>query len=364
MLHLYRHRKCVSYILLTFLAACGSKKDPSPKSGANTAGGGKAQAAIVDVIVAKGTSIENIIEANGTVVPFEYAELRPEISGRITYLDVPEGKLVEKGTLIARIYDADLQATLGKSKVQLDLAIVTEQRLKKLLDVSGVNQADYDAALNQVNSLKADIEYTQAQIAKTFIRAPFTGVIGLKQVSIGAYVTNANVVATIQQVNQLKVDFTIPEEYNNVIKKGNYVDVEVDAATKARRKAQIVATEPQVNLTTRNLKVRTIMDGGSARPGAFVKVLINAGADKKAIMVPTNCIIPDDKNKQLVLVKGGKASFVTVKTGVRLADNVEVTNGVNEGDSVVVTGVLFARPKGDLKVRSVKTLEELAQVQQ
>lgn len=362
MLHLYRHRKCVSYILLMFLAACGSKKDPSPKSGA-TAGDGKAQAAIVDVIVAKGNAIENIIEANGTVVPFEYAELRPEISGRITFLDVPEGKLIEKGTLIARIYDADLQATLSKSKVQLDLAIVTEQRLKKLLDISGVNQADYDAALNQVNSLKADIEYTQAQIAKTFIRAPFTGVIGLKQVSIGAYITNANIIATIQQVNQLKVDFTIPEEYNNVIKKGNYVDVEVDAATKAKRKAQIVATEPQVTLTTRNLKVRTIMDGSTARPGAFVKVLINAGADKKAIMVPTNCIIPDDKNKQLVLVKSGKASFVTVKTGVRLADNVEITSGVNEGDSVVVTGVLFARPKGDLKVRSVKTLEELAQVQ-
>jgi len=362
MFHLYRYSKCASYTLLILLAACGNKKDPSPKSGGD-ASASKSQAAIVDVIVAKASPIENIVEANGTVVPFEYAELRPEISGRITFLDVPEGKLVEKGALIARIYDADLQATLGKSKVQLELAETTEQRLRKLLDVSGVNQADYDAALNQVNSLKADIEFTQAQIAKTFIRAPFSGVIGLKQVSPGAYVTNANIIATIQQLNQLKVDFTIPEEYNNIIKKGDYVEVEVDATTKTRRRAQIVATEPQVNLTTRNLKVRTIIDGNTVRPGAFVKVLVNAGADKKAILVPTNCIIPDDKNKQLVLVKAGKASFSTVKTGVRMADNVEIISGVKEGDSVVVTGVLFARPKADVKVRAVKTLEQLAQLE-
>ena len=187
--------------------------------------------------------------------------------------------------------------------------------------------------------------------------------LGLRQVSPGAFVTAANIIVTIQQVSKVKIDFTIPEEYSNIIKKGNRVDVEVDAAQKTTKKALVIATEPQVNLSTRNLKVRAILEGGSANPGAFVKVLVDAGGDKKAVMIPTNSIIPDDKNNQVILVKNGKASFVNVKTGVRESNNVEIISGIQPGDSVVVTGVLFARPKAPLKVRGIKTLEQLAKAQ-
>jgi len=322
------------------------------------------QPVIVDVIVASPRSIDNVVEANGTVVANEYVELHPEISGRIIYLNVPEGAFVEKGTVIARINDADLQATLEKSKVQLDLYQKTEERDRKLLDIQGINQADYDLAVNNVNSTKADIAYTQAQIDKTVIRAPFSGVVGLRQVSPGAYVTPASIIATVQQLDKIKVDFTLPEQYSSVIKKGSLVDVEVDAASKTHRKGLIIATEPQINQTSRNLKVRAILQEGKGHPGAFVKVYIDAGADKQAVMVPTNCIIPEDINNQLILVKGGKAKFVKVQTGVREANNVEITKGVSPGDTVVVTGVLFARPNAPLHVRSVKNMEKMTDANQ
>ena len=318
---------------------------------------------VVDVIIASQQGISNTVEANGSVVANEYVELHPEVSGRITYLNVPEGHAISQGAVIARINDADLQAQVAKSKVQLDLAQKTLDRYKKLLDINGLNQADYDNVLNQVNGLKADIQYTQTLIDKTVIRAPFSGVLGLRQVSPGAFVTAANIIVTIQQVSKVKIDFTIPEEYSNIIKKGNSVDVEVDAAQQTRKKAVVIATEPQVNLTTRNLKVRAILQNGTANPGAFVKVFVDAGDNKKAVMIPTNSIIPDDKNSQVILVKNGKAAFVNVKTGVRESNNVEITSGIQAGDSVVVTGVLFARPKAPLKVRSVKTLEQLAKTQ-
>ncbi len=321
-----------------------------------------AQPVIVDVIVAGARSIDNKIEANGTVVANEYVELHPEISGRITYLNVPEGAYVEKGTIIARINDADLRATLEKSKVQLDLYQKTEERNRKLLAINGLNQADYDLALNQVNSAKADIDYTQAQLDKTVIRAPFSGIVGLRQVSPGAYATPATIIATVQQLDKIKVDFTLPEQYSSFIKKGVLVDIQVDAVNNIHRKGLIVATEPQINLSSRNLKVRALLLEGKGNPGAFVKVLVNAGVDKKAIMVPTNCIIPDDKNNQVILVKDGKAQFSNVQTGVREANNVEITRGINAGDTVVVTGVLFARPKSPLKVRSVTSLEKLTAV--
>jgi len=337
------------------VTGCQGKPDPvKPKEAPPT---------VVDVIVAGTQGLTNTVEANGNIVANEYVELHPEISGRITYLNVPEGHTIAQGTVIARINDADLQAQLSKSKVQLDLAQKTEERYKQLLNVNGINQADYDNALNQVNSLKADIQYTQTLIDKTVIKAPFSGIVGLRQVSPGAFVTAANIIATIQQVSKVKIDFTIPEEYSNLIKKGSLVDVEVDAAQQLRKKAVVIATEPQVNQSTRNLKIRAILREGTANPGAFVKVFVDAGGNKKAIMIPTNSIIPEDKNNQVILVKNGKASFVNVKTGMRESNNVEVVSGIQTGDSVVVTGVLFARPKSVLKVRSVKTLEQLAKMQ-
>ncbi len=315
---------------------------------------------VVDIIVASAQQITNSIEANGTVLANEYVELHPEVSGRITYLNVKEGDHVAQGTIIARINDADLAAQMQKSKVLLDIAQKTEERYKKLLDVNGINQSDYDASVNTVQGLQADIAYTQTLIDKTVIKAPFSGVVGLRQVSPGAFVTSANIIATIQQLDKIKIDFTIPEQYSYVIKKGSTVDVEVDASKQIKNKAVIIATEPQINQNSRNLLVRTILQNGTANPGSFVKVYVTSDVDKKAIMIPTNSIIPDDKNNQVVLVKNGQAAFTNVQIGLRLANNVEITKGINPGDSVVVTGVLFVRAKNPVKVRSVKTLEDLA----
>jgi membrane fusion protein, multidrug efflux system len=315
---------------------------------------------VVDIIVASQQALTSAVEANGSVVANEYVELHPEVSGRLIYLNVPEGSHISQGTLVARVNDADLQAQMAKSKVQLDLAQKTEDRYKQLLAVNGINQSDYDNALNQVNGLKADIQYTQTLIDKTVIKAPFSGVVGLRQISPGAFVTASTVIATIQQVDKIKIDFTLPEQYNDLIRKGNKVDIEMDASKQGRKKAIIIATEPQVNASTRNLKVRAVLQETIANPGAFVKVYVPSSSEKKALMVPTNAIIPDDRNSQLVLVKNGKASFVNVTTGIRESNNVEITSGISAGDSVVVTGVLFARPGGPLKVRSIKTLEQLA----
>lgn len=314
---------------------------------------------LVDVMIAEKETISNVVEVNGTVIANEFVELRPETNGRLTYLNLNEGRAIARGTVIARVNDADLRAQVNKSKVQLELAQKTVDRYKQLLDINGLNQADYDAALNQVNSLKADIDYTEALIDKTVIRAPFSGVAGLRQVSPGAYVTPATVIATLQQTQQVKIDFTVPDIYADVIKTGATVDVELDAGTKEKTKAIIIATEPGANTDTRNLKVRALLQNGKINPGAFAKVSIDAGKQRSSVRVPANCIIPDDRNNQVIIVKNGIANFVNIKTGVREANRVEVVNGINPGDSVIVTGVLFARPKSKVKVRSVKRYDEM-----
>jgi membrane fusion protein (multidrug efflux system) len=341
----------IAIILLIFSTSCSRKADSSkPKSTPPT---------VVDVLIADTKPVSNTLEVSGTVVANEYVELHPEASGRLTFLFVPEGKFIKKGTLIAKINNADLQAQVDKSKVALDLANKTEQRDKQLLAVNGINQSDYDAALNIVNGFKADIEYNQALLDKTLLKAPFDGYIGLRQVSVGAYVTPSTLIATLLQRDKIKIDFTVPEDYSSVLKVGSSVQVEMDQSGKTR-KAIIIAVEPQVNLATRNMTVRAILENSDANPGGFVKVLVSSGLNKKAIMIPTNALIPDDKDNQVVLVKNGLADFVNVNTGIRLANNVEITGGIREGDTVVVTGVLFARPKSPLQVRNTRTLEEFA----
>lgn len=313
---------------------------------------------IVDVIIAEAQPISNIIEANGTVIANEYVELHPEVSGRLSFLKVAEGGAVTMGTILAKINDADLRAQLNKTKVQLDLAQTTVSRYKQLLDVSGINQSDYDIAVNAVNGYKADIQYTQSLIEKTVIRAPFTGIVGLRQVSPGAYVTPASIIATLQQVSQVKIDFTLPEAYGNAIKNGSIIDVSLGANADKIEKAVIIATEPGANTDTRNVKVRAMLQNATVNPGAFVKVYIDEGKNRSSILVPTNAIIPEDKSNQVIVLKNGIANFINVQTGNRQNANVEIISGLQPGDSIVVTGVLFARPKAKLKVRSIKKLNE------
>ena len=243
----------------------------------------------------------------------------------------------------------------SNKKIQLDLAVKTLKRLSDLLKVNGVNQADYDAALSQVNTIQANMKVINAQIDKTVIRAPFSGELGIRVVSPGAYVTPQTLLGTIQQTDKVKIDFTVPETYASIIGKGNKVKIQADGFTESLD-ATITAIEPQINTVSRNIKVRALLTKGVIHPGSFVKVLLDQ--NRKGIMVPSNAIIPDALSNQVVVVRDSKAVFVNVETGLRNANLVELTGGVNPGDSIIVSGMLFVRPKAIVKVKRVKSLKE------
>ena len=311
---------------------------------------------MVDVIIAGNEDFISNLEVNGTVLSNELVELHPEVSGRLTYLNIPDGGLVAEGTILAKINDADLQAQKEQYKTQLELAIKTEKRLSVLLGVNGVNQADYDAALNQVNILQANLAYVDAQIDKTVIRAPFAGELGLRLVSPGAFVTSQTILGTLGQTDKVKIDFAVPESYVLLLQKGNKVTVKTNNSEESFT-ATITAIDPQINSVTRNIKVRAFPDNATILPGAFVKVLLDK--NRKAMIVPTNSIIPEAYLSQVVVIKNGKAVFKTVETNLRNANVIEITKGIELGDSVVVSGMLYVRPNTKVKIKQVKTLKEL-----
>lgn len=347
--------KTILSVGLLFVFSCSSQKHEEK-------GGVKKQPpALVDVVVAGTQPVQHSIEVNGSILANETLEIHPEVSGRLTYLNVPDGGKVAAGQVLARINDAELNAQLSKSKVQLALATKTEKRLHQLIEMNGINQADYDIALNNVNNIKADIELIQAQLSKTIVRAPFSGVLGLRMTSPGAYVTPTTVLATLQQVNQVKVDFSLPDLYATSVKKGSIVNIITNQDE--LHNAIITAIEPEINTSTRNIKVRALLKGGVLQPGSFVKVKIDLSDATEKIIMPTNAIIPDADSKKLIVVKEGKGVFTKVETGMRNAAGIEILSGLNIGDSVVVTGVLFVKPNSAVKIKSVKNIEELINTQ-
>jgi membrane fusion protein (multidrug efflux system) len=338
----------------TFLAAilftstgCGSKKEKISPDKA----GAKIPVLRVDGFIVNPQPFQENLEVPGTIVANETTEIHPEVSGRIVTLNIVEGRHVSKGALLAKLYDGDLRAQLNKLQVQLALAQKTEERQAQLLKIQGISQQDYDISLLQVNNLRADIGILETSIAKTIVRAPFSGKIGLNKVSPGAYVSPASVLATISQTDQLKLDFTIPEKYIGQLKVGQPVSFTTEGSKKTFA-ASVVATESNVMENTRSLTVRANIIGSdpSLLAGAFAKVKLSFDPDAMAILVPTQAILPQARGKKVIVYKSGKAIFADVETGTRDSARVQITDGLKPGDTIVVTGLLSIRPEATIKI--------------
>ncbi len=331
--------KSLAAVALVLFSACTSK-DPSSQKASQPPPVAKVQGYVV---VAK--TLDDDFNVSGSLLANEQTDLHPELSGRVTGISFKEGSQVRKGDLLVKLYDADLQAQLKKLQVQLQIAQKNEQRLKELLAVNGASQQDYDAAVLQTSNVAADIEILKSTISKTEIRAPFDGRIGLRSISPGAYVTPASVVASIHQVGQLKLDFEVPERYENLMKTGTKVHFSVSGYT-AEFVAQVIAAESNINEQSRTLKVRALVTSKDEHllPGTFANVKVNLAERPAALMVPTQAIIPQSRNKRVIQIKDGVAAFVSVQTGMRSNSFVEITDGLKEHDTVLTTGLLSVKP--------------------
>jgi membrane fusion protein (multidrug efflux system) len=315
----------------------------------------KGMPGVVTAFVVKAETLENSVYASGTVMANEEVELKPELAGKIVQLNLKEGSPVTKGQLLVKINDAEFQAQLKKLQLENSLAETQLKREQELLKISGISQQDVDISQNKVSSIKADIEYLQSQIAKTEIRAPFDGWVGLKNVSEGAYVTSATIIANIQQINPVKLDFSVSERYSDQVKKGDKVIFSIEGLKKSFT-GEVFAVEPKIDMATRTLKVRAICPNsqGIVYPGAFARVQLTLGDIDNAMMVPTEAVIPDLKGKKVIRVKDGKADFIRVETGLRTDVAVQVTSGLNPGDTIVTTGIMSLKPGAAVKITDLK----------
>jgi membrane fusion protein (multidrug efflux system) len=270
----------------------------------------------------------------------------------VVSINFKEGTEVKSGSLLVKLFDGDLQAQLKKLAAQLIMAEATEKRQKELLDINGTSQQDYDNALLNVNNIKADMELLRVRIAQTEVRAPFSGRLGLRNISLGAYVTPSTVITNISQVDVVKVEFSVPEKYAHEMMLNKISTLHTAADPSKVYYATVVASENNISSETRNLLVRAIVKAPDSklRPGAFVEVTVGLGYNANAIMVPTQAIIPASRSKRIIVLQNGKAVFRDVKTDYRDATRIEVTEGISVGDTIITSGLLSIKDGMPCKV--------------
>ncbi|MBO9618984.1 MAG: efflux RND transporter periplasmic adaptor subunit [Niabella sp.] len=337
----------MSLLFIALAFGCKEKKKEAPA--AQKRGAGK-----VDVYIVKTAPFSETIEVPGSVVANEVTEIHPEVSGRVVQLNVREGQFVSRGVMLAKIYDGDLQAQLNKLEAQLKIAQVNENRAQQLVNIQGISKQDYDNSLLAVKNIQADIALVQTEISRTVVRAPFSGKMGLKAISPGAYVTPATAIATINQVSSLKIDFTVPEKYTGQISEGQIVNFTVEGSPRTYA-AKVMASESNVAITNRSLTVRALVTGTTQGliPGSFAKVTLHFAPNPSAIFIPTQSIVPTARGKQVILVVKGKALFSDVETGIRDSSRVEITKGLKQGDTVLATGIMATKPNSKVDIKKV-----------
>lgn len=321
----------------------------------NPRGFGQAGPLPVKTHILKYEVLDNKVLTTGTIMANEEVELKSETTGKITQIYFKEGSYVKSGDLLIKINDAELQAQLQSAKSRLELQKETEYRQKRLLEKEAISQEDYDMTANQLRVNEAEVELIKAQIDKTEIRAPFSGIIGLRHVSKGSFVNNSTIIATLQDIDPVKVNFSIPERYSSLVKNGDEVNFTITGSSK-QYKGKIYAIEPKIDPVTRTLQLRALCSnsGREILPGTFADIELVLDKIENAMLIPSEALIPDISGQKVYLYRNGTAVPQPVEIGIRTDVSVQLISGVNEGDTIIASGMLQLRPGLPVKISEIE----------
>lgn len=331
-------------LLAVVPAALWWTRAPSAATAVMPADAGTAVPLAVSTYIVEPTRLAETVSATGTLRADEAVELQAEASGKVVAINFVEGRRVRKGELLVKINDEELQANLARATHRMELAQARERRLATLLAQKLVAQHDYESVHSELQVQEAEIGMTRAQIARTEIRAPFDGVVGLRFVSVGAYVGPATRIATLQQVERLKLDFSLPEKYAARIRSGSPVTFRT--ADGEQHRGQIYAVDPRIDTSTRTVLGRAVCrnDGGRLLPGAFASIEIELSSTADALLIPAQAVVPGLDEHSVFVLHDGRAQRRQIRTGTRSEGTVQVTAGLVAGETVITSGLMQIKP--------------------
>ena len=312
---------------------------------------GKDKPTALSGMVVKYETFDNNLSLSGSIEANEQVEIRSEVSGIVEGIYFQEGSNVSKGQVLFKVNDIELRAQLRQTKTREGLAFENERRAKLLLQKEAISQEEYDVARADFKSAQAQSQLIQAQIAKTAVRAPFSGKIGLRSISPGTYITPMILVAKLVNIGKLKITFSIPEKYASQVKTNTLLTFKV-AGSDIKYSAKVYAIDPEIAIATRTLQVRAIAENkdGKLLPGTFADVELPLDIIKDAIVIPTEAIIPIQNGKKVFVTVNGLAKELMIETATRTETSVLVLSGLKEGDTVITNGVMSLKNDDKVKV--------------
>jgi membrane fusion protein (multidrug efflux system) len=334
--------------LIIFLGACSPTKDND-----NIPKGPLMPTAEVYILQTSSLGIQ--VESNGTLLPKEEVLLSTEIGGRIVGIYFQEGSLVNKNQLLFKLNDDELQARLNQVKARYDMESKNLLRLEYLIKSGGVAQQELDESKTKIQEFTAEISLINAQIEKTTIKAPWSGHIGLRNVSEGAVIAVGTPLATLRQLNPLKVVFNIPEQYGSYVQKNNLVQVFSENKFAPKVSGKVSAIEPGIDLASRSLSIQAIIpnDQQNLISGSSARVVLVLDSIKNAFVVPDKAIKPVLKGQEILVLKNGVVNPVSVQIGQREKNWVQVIGNLQLGDTILTSGIMQVKPNGKVEVIKV-----------
>lgn len=309
----------------------------------------------VQAVVLNRVLLADELFVSGNVMPDEEVSLAFETSGKVTEILFQEGSFVRKGDLLAKINDEPLQAELRKQEAQLKLFQDRMFRQNALLEKEAVSEEAFQEAQANLAGLHAEIDRVKANIGQKELRAPFDGVLGLREVSLGAYVSPTTPIVKLTKMNPLKIEFSVPERYSGILKAGARLDFTVEGDLD-ERSAKVYATDSRVDMDTRTFTVRALYDNsdGALFPGRYVNVNLLTREYPDAIAIPSEAIISEMGHDKVFLYRGGKAESVIITKGIRNDALVQVVQGLEVGDTVITTGTMQLREGQKVVLDAIK----------
>ena len=331
-------------MLFSVLASCSEKK-------AKTIDSSQAEF-LVDAVKIIPQNFETYLKVTASLLPFEQVEIKAPVSGTVLAINFNESQNIKKGQLIVRLDDRAWIAQEKGLKAQLLSASADLNRKKELLTMEGASQQDVDQALSMVDALSAQIEELNVKISLANITAPFDGKLGMRDFSLGSYINQGQLITTLSQSQKLKVDFNFASQYREQVNEGKKVLVVSNGDTV---QSVVYAVNPLASNTSRTMQIRSVIENNYENfiPGDFAEVIIPIQVDKEAIIVPTDCIVPELNAQTLYIFHNGKAFRKTVELGARTEVMVQVLHGVNPGDTVLTTGLMRVKDNYPVKIKQI-----------
>lgn len=328
------------------------QKQGAQQARANTA---PAQRAGVPVEVGKVElmTVNEEVEALGTLAADESVVIAPEIAGRVVALGFKEGDRVKKGQELVKLDTAILDAELKQLQADLGLARDTFERNRSLSQRGVGTQVALDEATAKLASAEARVQLAQAKLAQSTIRAPFDGVVGLRSVSVGDFVAGGKTLVTLTNIDPIKVDFRVPEIFLSRVKVGQAISIKVDALAGREFEGRIFAIDPVVDINGRAIRLRASVPNAdlALKPGLFARIVIQVDQRENAMVVPETAVMPDGIGKMVYVVENGKAKRVSVEIGKRLPGKVEVVKGLTSGMQIVTAGQMRLRDGATVAIK-------------